>query len=84
MPPFTLTPEQIAKLDAEPSDIGRTVLLQVWHQNHCKLWDREIVGRWGSLDPAQFSLRWMAREDEFLREAWAAYHLCYEFQEAAE
>ncbi len=73
MTAFSLTPEQIAALDAEPSDIGRTVLLQVWHQRHC--FENRDYSVFGMIaDPAVFSRWWLDREAEHMAEAREVYH----------
>lgn len=72
LPRFFLTEEQRAKLDLCRSDDSRTMFLQVWHQAHCYR-HRQIVGVFGSLDPARFSREWNARQGEFLADAYEAY-----------
>lgn len=73
-PPFALSDTQRATLDAlahtAAGDDARTTLLRQWHQAYC--WQhRQIVGVFGSLDPAMFTKRWNA-EFADLAEARAA------------
>lgn len=71
-PPFALTDEQRAKIDAVRSTDAKTMLLQVYHQTWCYA-HRPIVGVFGSLDPAAFSRDWNAHQAEHMAEAWGAY-----------
>lgn len=72
MPPFRLTAEQRAELDALKTNESKTALLQTLHQVHAYK-HRQIVGAWGSLDPAQFTCTWNANMAENMSEAWAEY-----------
>ena len=66
-PPFRLTRGQRATLAACRTADARVMHLQNWHQAHC--WaHRQIVGVFGSLDPAAFSRRWDAAFGDM---AWA-------------
>lgn len=68
-PPFRLSAEQRAVLDAAGSDDVRTMHLQNWHQAYC--WEhRQILGVSGSLDPATFTRRWQADFGDLFA-AWA-------------
>lgn len=72
LPPFHLTPDQRAAVDAVSSPDARTMYLQQFHQEHA--WKhRAILGAFGSLDPAAFTRSWQAREAEFMEAAWADY-----------
>lgn len=72
MPPFQITAEQRAQIDAVRSDDARTYLLQVFSQAHAfDHRDRSIFGM--VADPAAFSRVWLANGAEHMAEAWAVY-----------
>ena len=71
-PPFVLTDEQRAQLDAVRTTDAKIMLLQIFHSTHCfPHRDFSIFGM--VADPAVFTRWWSAREDEHMAEAWAAY-----------
>lgn len=82
-PPFVLTAQQRADVDAVRTPDAKTMLLQVFHQTHCYA-HRPIVGVFGSLDPAAFSKDWNRHQAQHMAEAWAEYLGCDEIAEAAE
>lgn len=71
-PPFALTAEQRAAIDAERSNAGKTVLLQAYHQTHCYA-HRPVVWLFGGLNPYNFTRDWSRHEVDHMAEAWGAY-----------
>jgi hypothetical protein len=72
LPPFQLTNVERAEIDMLGSNDARTARLQVLHQIHAyKHRDMSIFGM--ATNPAAFSRWWLAREAEFMADAWSAY-----------
>ncbi len=85
-PPFTLSADQHATLaalsDTPAGEDARTMYLQQWHQAYCAR-HMQIVGVFGSLDPAVFTKRWDARFGDLVEARAAAATLTTPARKAA-